>query len=467
MLFPSLSFSGEEDVRLWPFFLYASDEDSRELDVLWPLFSFEGSPERKQLMSWPLYNQFESSEKKKRDYLWPLVHSTNWKQEDDHWYFRFFPFVTGSHGEMKYHSLVPVYYWSTKGDDRYTHIITPFYQHRHEDRFNYGILPLLFTGWNPKQTYFTAFPAVFLGKSWTDADREELKQWYFDIFPILWSGRSEDKRYSAVLPFFLWITKSDTDFLRALGPFFYHRDDDERDYGVFPIFWSGYGDNKKYLAVLPLFVWFTKGDTNYLRALGPLFYRRHDDEKHFGAFPLLWMGGNNDDSHFVLFPLIFTNRHYADADKQELDSWYFDIFPFLWTGRKVNEKYFTLFPLIFSKKVYSEIDEQEVESCYFDIFPLLWTGRDEQKKHFTLFPVFSHKVDHSKQESKTGFLYRLFHHKRKGDHRLTEMLPFWSYERDPQKKHFSILWRLYASHKEEGNNYTRFLYFIKIQRREK
>jgi hypothetical protein len=268
---------------------------------------------------------------------------------------------------------------------------------------------------------------------------------FFHVFPIYWSHGSD-----WTIPPLAWHREGGS---TGVGPVWWSGD----KAGVFPLYWKA--PNR--WALLPV----AGHNKHGVDWAGPLWRNKRSGSG--GLFPIYWQAGKN----WTLFPLLW-NR---------VES--FTLFPFYWTWRKAGHTNRVLFPLAWDTDTSTGVGPVWKSGSKFTVFPLYWkNGADwflaplawRDSRHQGLLPLYW-KWKGDDQSTRSIIPPLLAYSESSGEtSRTRALLGMINYTRDPngntfelqpliktrsgKVEHFSILWRLFESHKDATESYYRFLF---------
>ncbi len=286
---------------------------------------------------WPL-GRYNKSDGKKKAYFWPVSYYSG---DNDKKKFYIFPIYYHRDGDEKSYNVIPLFHYS---DENF--YLFPFYMHT-EEHSKTMFAPLFYYSNEPNKKKFWLLNTYYEN----DLIAEEKK---FCFSPFYYHRNRDEKSYGIALILHYW-NKPKGKAFGLLNTYYKNdRDAKEREEVIFPIYFRGYDKNSKWLYIIPI-------------------------------------GGKYEEKSksktMALFPLYFNTKHFKDNDKKEVKN---SETHFLWPLGKHSKNYskkdkmscIRIFPL-FKKEVKGQ------KKSGYAIWPLYWFSNDNKAKyHYTLWPLF-------------------------------------------------------------------------------
>lgn len=207
-------------------------------------------------------------------------------------------------------SVFPFFY-SRVGRESSEYVIGPYYQRRSEKRGDADVaFPLVWSFRGPEADTLVIPP--FWNRSAEDGS------WDLGLAPLFAVGGAGAKHASyTLIPPLLTFAWADDDHARTFaGPFWRWRDQEDIDWGIFPLVWGRDRVSKDHLIVPPFFFHFSDdSDDSATTVIPPVYWTKKGDESSFGIAPLLFHHENNEGSGWTIPPLVFHYSHYGDETK--------------------------------------------------------------------------------------------------------------------------------------------------------
>lgn len=494
-----ISYADKRPVKLWPFYYHEEDpeRDLKETDIMWPIFLKKREGNERRFAIRPLYISRKNPARdfKKTDILWPIYYSKKRKTRKEG---RIAPLLWYGKEDKKLDYLIffPLYYqvvedflvvfpifW--KGKDYC--VVVPVYG---KGKYFTTIFPPIF--WKGKNSN-VIFPFWWQGKN------------YITFFPIYWQGEtSKGKRFIVIFPIY-WHAKDEFWFVFPVGGRI-GKGDKYTDFILWPLYVNSKDRDTHTLNFIWPIISFKWGGGNKGSRILPLYgyynYGIQGKTKTFAFFSLYWFSKDK---------YISKDLKHVRKDKD------YGFFPLYWHGRKYRKyrddrlsksKYHFVFPLYwYDKKYRKRRDVKLSESRNQVVFPLYWDDKDEwpreglSSRAVKFFPFFTYRRwkndkvrfsllwplwmqewddpaieetyaifwrlwDYQKDKegnTRTRVVWRLYRHEKKGDYKSTELMPFFTSEKEgKEKRHFAIFWRFFEYERVGREKSLRLFYLPKF-----
>lgn len=251
----------------------------------------------------------------------------------------------------------------------------------------------------------------------------------FGFAPLLFLGENEvtGSDYQVVPPLFWRFAGKDDLFLLA-GAYYHHRDGEDYDLGLPPIFFAGKERDDSYLVVLPPLFWHFRDDLNYetTSVLPPLFFRTRETGWSAGLLPLLYLARDENWARTLVTPFYYGSRwgrgrsHYLP--------------PLL--------SYYRHSPTLSQGGVAAFYHWYEEEGDFMRMYsPLLWTwGNDRTDDRAWLVPPLLYRHDSPvADDTMVGLVYWNFHEHHQ--ERTFALMPLFAHH----KKLYEDNWRMWLA----------------------
>jgi hypothetical protein len=258
------------------------------------------------------------------------------------------------------------YYWRFRGAAFKTDIVLQTYYNRSDHGYNFGFAPLL-----------------FVGKDTRDASSYQI------IPPLFWRfGRGE------------------TSFMLA-GIFYQHKDGEDYDLGLPPLFFAGRERYKTYM-VTALLYWRFTNEIAYTteNILPPFFYNTREHGWSFGAIPLLYLARDKKWDRTLVTPFFYGSRWPSHDENGDVDgegkSYYF---PLLLS-------YYRRAPGLSQGGAAVFYQWYENKGDYLRMYtPLVWLygNRHTDDRSFLIPPLFYRRTSPVADDTMAGLIYWNFH----------------------------------------------------------
>lgn len=317
---------------------------------LLPLFSTGVFKGHHHTLIPPLLTWIDGDQKRRHTLIGPYF---DWRKEQSR-FWGLFPLLWSKSDDVDRFTMIPPVFFRWADDDplSYTTVVPPFYHKRRKDERGWGLFPLVFHNSTPELKRLTipfllfqhakgpkqfrlvtpllAHTSDATGRGWYtwlyqrkrgDTGFDSVAPFFFRTWdtrdnssslvlaPIYWHFRDPANDTRAVLPF---MARSYHDGIGKtwLTPLVGHYESFERDeqtWWVAPTFHYAWTETSRQFNIHPLFYWKVADEKKHL-AVAPLYYdfRNHVKKTHrFALFPLYWNFKNFDKRTFgkVAFPL--------------------------------------------------------------------------------------------------------------------------------------------------------------------
>lgn len=436
---------------LYPFFRYASDSATGELEINapWPLIHYHVRGESVSHGLLPLY-WYARTPAESRGFVFPYY----WRKSPDQEAHGLLPLWYSSRAPGAKTDLVFPLYFNRRTADEDFRIITPLYFSRKTaDRETSALLPLYFSSDAPDRHYRYIFPLYF--SNWTD------ERSFRTFFPIYYDLKTADSRLQVGLPVYLGYKTASYDFSMVF-PFYYHRDDHEQK-SAFTYFFPFYGSYRRGEFVSRHFVFF------------PLYSRFKDDETQTRGWDLLWPVLHHEyspsSSETRVLPFFLRKR--APDDEYTIG------FPFYWWFR-TGESSIRHFVPFYGEHVkgdwyrkryilgplYMDTRDDHARLSRQDAFFYLYSRSQEgEKSRGWLFPFYYHRQDPESRFTlaSPAFLPPYYINSRRDDRELFHIWPFYGKYRKGSYEENSVLWPLFrvGNDAEKNESMTHILLYYR------
>ncbi|MCS6798968.1 MAG: hypothetical protein NZ898_10635 [Myxococcota bacterium] len=303
------------------------------------------------------------------------------------------------------------FYWHLRGPTHRTVIVPPFWHHADEDGAHWG------------------------------------------LFPVVAHGRDGARHYTLVPPLLAYARADARSALTIVGPFWRARDDDEVDWGLFPLVWGHDGPDRSHQIVAPLFFRFADHDARTVTTvLPPVYHRIRPDGASWGLVPILLHAHDESSTSWTVPPLLLHYSRGPDALRLVTPlAAYFDveghrtlITPLYQRHRGATELD-AVAPFFFSWR-----DPRRYASALL-IPPWLWRFEDPEGSTTVVFPFYARV--HARGLY-TTWLTPLFGHYRNHtrDAAGTWIFPSIEISHTPHSRTFNVHPLLYSTNGREGRH---------------
>ncbi|MCP4675752.1 MAG: hypothetical protein GY854_09650 [Deltaproteobacteria bacterium] len=277
------------------------------------------------------------------------------------------PFYWRHRGEEENADVYFPFYWRFRGRHFKTDVVLQTHYNRSDHGYNFGFSPL-----------------IYLGKDTRDASS-----------------------YQVIPPLFWRFVNGDSSFLLA-GIYYQHKDGENFDLGLPPLFFAGRERYKTYMVALPPLFWRFTDEIAYktTNVVPPFFFNTREHGWSFGLVPLLYLARDKDWDRTLITPFYYGSR-WQKRDK---------------TGEVLGEGKSYYFPLLLSyyrrgpglsqggAAIFYHWYWNEGE--YLKMFsPLVWLfGNDRTDDDAVLIPpLFYRRTSPVRDDTMAGLVYWNFH----------------------------------------------------------
>ena len=349
------------------------------------------------------------------------------------------------------------YEWSYKSEEVHRNVLFPLWWYKKEHHYgqlrDHNILfPVYWSHIGRHGKYDILFPLVW---SYRMTRYNSLT-----VLPLFSYGHSMDslreRRHLAITPLF-WHIRKGNQYQTVFFPLVWHKKIDAGENTsvsniVFPIYWSQKRRDDKYSVLFP-FYWSFEDKHYKSITIFPLvsFGRTKDStnkSSHLAIAPFYWHSIHDDHTKTILFPLWWHNRN-GVGDNKTVSNY---IFPLYWSHVEKDESKRVFFPIVWSYKDYYYRS--------FTFAPLFSYGRTRDSLHakgyVMLTPLFWHFKDNG--VNRTVFLPFFNSYIADKDHekRFNAFFVLFRYKQKEQKTRYSFLWPICEFVKDTNNKYFRF-----------
>ena len=445
------SFTDNRRLNVEPFFNYDKDtgEEFTQFDAIGPFFTFKSKPGKKEYGLRPFFyvRKKEKGLFKEVEYLYPLG---KYRVTDKERVSRFIPFFS-SHKDLSEESKKPSdfgffpVFWGKDEENKSYGGVFPIYgrlSHRFgKDRIRFFLWPLYSDskegGSRTQNILWPIFSRTTGGgksglRVWPlygQEEKEDEYSKYYVLWPIFFFQKTDldtdnPRTFTAVLPLFVSSHSPDKESKSFLWPFFNYTINRTKNYKgwdmPWPILHYGKGEGLENFRFFPIYGYKEKDDSKTGFFLWPIYTHRKDIFKDYEErtyrFLLLdkyqkkvWKDGSKDSTSLRIWPLFYYDR---------------------------NEDGLTKFS-----------------------FPEIIPIEDEgfERNYAPLFRLYEYIGD-SRGYMESRFLWGLYRHKRTDSREFFELTFITAYEKEGDRRFFSILKGLFEYRHVDGINAIKLFY---------
>jgi hypothetical protein len=418
---PFYSQSESPEEREWtlrPFFSYRENlkEKTEELEYLYPLGRYRKTPEGTLKRFIPLYSSFTPAQKEKEKDL---------KENVD-----LFPFFWGKDREGKSYGgmfplggtfrgrfardeiqfvLWPIYTRVQEGETQTTNILWPIFSITSGgNRQGFRVWPIVGDerqeGQGGYQKSFFLWPIVHYQQRYLDTDNPKT---YFYIFPLYLSEQSSNEQKTIVLwPFFNFYSEKNFGYYQVDFPW--------------PIVQFARGENMEGFKFWPLLTYRKVDQREKISLFWPVFIQEKEEDEE-----------RDEVLNRFLYVSKFHQVYYKKEDRWERVTKFWPFFHYAEDGRGMEHFYFP------------------------DLMPADWEGLE--RNYGMLFRIYEYYQD-GKGKAISKFLWGLYYHQKIKESERIEVSLLFTYSREKDKLHFSLLKGLLGYDREGPKRKLKILY---------
>lgn len=484
VVFPLAWYEEDSHFALFPAYIGAHDDETRDTHILWPVFNRQSGEQEYGWRVWPLAGDYHDEDERYRFALWPIFHEIRngdndirrlalplyWShhQADEGWNLAV-PLLWRSYDDETALTLSWLYSAGRDGDDKWS-MIFPLYFHEKDGETQRLLTPLFGKTSAPDCDTWILTPLL---SSCTSADDWNAFWFLAPLVHARWGGGDARHHFFPL----------------------YYRDSTTKTFISLPASWGKWGNGRFANALGPLFFYWSEGEHWQAHALFPFFSIFNKQDSGFWFWPLFGRWQNKWTKRgYALWPLLNWKRSATNNSTT--------IFPLCswsdWDGSQTQKKEpkqwrkgwdWWCLPTVFShleqryKRGDSEtakpiLDHEERGNM---LWPLWEYERDSaparayEKTEFSLLywlydyrAVSGAKLPEGKTENRARarILWRIMHYERQGVHKTLDIFPFitWDKKEDTGYRKLSFIWRLLRYQREDTGHLNLDLLFLPVWR---
>ncbi|MFA4910909.1 MAG: hypothetical protein WC649_07705 [Desulfobacteria bacterium] len=449
------SLTNNRRLNVEPLFNYDKDIDkeSTELDAAGPFFTFQSKPKEKEYGFRPFFyvREKEDDHFKEVEFLYPLG---KYRKTDKERVSQFIPFFS-SHKDLTEDSKKPSdfgffpVFWGKDEEEKSYWGVFPIYgrlNHRFgKDQIRFVLWPVYSDSKEDDSWTYNVLWPIF--SYTTGGDKRVFKAWplygheektgeyskYFALWPIFFFQKTDldtdnPQRFTAVFPLFVDSSSPQKDSKSFLWPFFSYTNDKANNYKQWdmpwPIFHYGKGKEIESFRLFPLYGYKTKPDSKTRFFLWPLY--TYDKE-------IL------EDHEDTTYRFLLINKYQR----------------MVWKGDFRDAKSVRIWPIFY----YNRKHDGSIKFSFPELIPLEDEGFE--RNWAPLFRLYQYKGDATgNMESK--FLWGLYRHKKMDSKEFFELTFLLSYEKEKNRRCFSVLKGLFEYRQENSLNSIKLFYLPRL-----
>jgi len=429
--------TADTDLNLWPVLTVEKDESMSDVRYLGPVGQHTTKEDFKIRALRPLYSWEKRANKKlSLDIAWPLTH-----------------------------------YGRDADGNKWGHVFPVFWEKYVDgDRF-LAVFPVFWSWWNRAKPYQDMHGWALLPLAWS-ASEYGTDVFHHGLFPLYFAGRDYKTECLWIAPYFQ-IQEEGKVTTRVVFPVYWAT---KYSNVLFPFYYSL--DEGKLKLLFPFYGRYRGSDREWMTILWPGYIQKREEDYHEKSilWPLLTWGSDEakERTNLHVVPLFGNSRRYKkteNGDRTEKISW--ALGSLLYSDETIETKSGETVHTYTSKrfapfwgKDHSD-SSGEVRSSVRDdvsvLWPLIFFGNSEQSnwtegilhssRHFHVLPFYiSGTREGFKLSSKEEQGERTY------EYYKNWLLPLYTYERNPEKRVFTMLWPLWLHSDGEDENQTSLLW---------